>query len=401
MANPEHLSILKQGVKIWNEWRKINHDVIPDLCGICLDGIDLWEANLSYAKLCRTYGHSFYAIRANFSEADLSNVSFHNCRLNGSNFEKANLIDAGLYSCDCLFASFRYADLQKAQLCASNLQSDFYGADLSKTDLRGSHLMLANLQKANITGAFLWASARDSWGIKDIICNYIYFDSHARQRCPKDRDFALGEFEQLYASLPTFEYVFENGMAPIDPLIMDRVVQAVRNKIPEFDIKIDSINARGLAPSIKFTVQREEQKETALQAIQKEYEVKRAQLEGKIEVLQDIVRELINKPSKINNIIAPQAQYLAIDGSILNVQQTGNYYALELQKAIKESPKESFIKISKDKALDIVGGVLEDIAKDGVKEAAKKIAKLGVMLSPIVIDKIPHVFEFFKNILGQ
>ncbi len=24
MANPEHLAILKQGVEVWNEWRKRN-----------------------------------------------------------------------------------------------------------------------------------------------------------------------------------------------------------------------------------------------------------------------------------------------------------------------------------------------------------------------------------------
>ena len=30
MANPEHLKILKQGVKVWNEWRKIHPEIKPD-----------------------------------------------------------------------------------------------------------------------------------------------------------------------------------------------------------------------------------------------------------------------------------------------------------------------------------------------------------------------------------
>jgi hypothetical protein len=30
MANPEHLSILEQGVEQWNEWGKEVHDVPPD-----------------------------------------------------------------------------------------------------------------------------------------------------------------------------------------------------------------------------------------------------------------------------------------------------------------------------------------------------------------------------------
>lgn len=31
MANPEHLAILKQGVSKWNEWRKENPEVEPNL----------------------------------------------------------------------------------------------------------------------------------------------------------------------------------------------------------------------------------------------------------------------------------------------------------------------------------------------------------------------------------
>lgn len=29
MANPEHLAILKQGVKAWNRWRSENPDLSP------------------------------------------------------------------------------------------------------------------------------------------------------------------------------------------------------------------------------------------------------------------------------------------------------------------------------------------------------------------------------------
>lgn len=41
MANPEHLDILKQGVKVWNQWR----DIIPkgrlDLTGANL--VEAWS----------------------------------------------------------------------------------------------------------------------------------------------------------------------------------------------------------------------------------------------------------------------------------------------------------------------------------------------------------------------
>ena len=33
MANPEHLQILEQGVKVWNAWREQNEDISLDLRG--------------------------------------------------------------------------------------------------------------------------------------------------------------------------------------------------------------------------------------------------------------------------------------------------------------------------------------------------------------------------------
>jgi hypothetical protein len=51
MANPEHLAILKQGVDVWNEWRKQEKHVVPDLSDADLKGADLIEASLSHANL--------------------------------------------------------------------------------------------------------------------------------------------------------------------------------------------------------------------------------------------------------------------------------------------------------------------------------------------------------------
>jgi hypothetical protein len=33
MANPEHVEILKQGIKVWNMWRRENESIKPDLTG--------------------------------------------------------------------------------------------------------------------------------------------------------------------------------------------------------------------------------------------------------------------------------------------------------------------------------------------------------------------------------
>ena len=51
MANRQQLGILKQGALPWNEWRKKNPDVKPDLYEAALAGANLHGANLSGANL--------------------------------------------------------------------------------------------------------------------------------------------------------------------------------------------------------------------------------------------------------------------------------------------------------------------------------------------------------------
>jgi len=49
--NKKHLEILRQKVEGWNDWRRENPEVEPDLSGANLEGADLYGANLSEAIL--------------------------------------------------------------------------------------------------------------------------------------------------------------------------------------------------------------------------------------------------------------------------------------------------------------------------------------------------------------
>jgi len=51
MANQEHLAKLKEGVEAWNQWRKENPDLVPDLRRADLGGAQLQGANLYRAQL--------------------------------------------------------------------------------------------------------------------------------------------------------------------------------------------------------------------------------------------------------------------------------------------------------------------------------------------------------------
>jgi len=69
MANPEHLSLLQQGVAIWNEWRIRNPGSLPDLSGTNLSDASLSESNLGGANLSGAK-----LIRANLYGADLKDT---------------------------------------------------------------------------------------------------------------------------------------------------------------------------------------------------------------------------------------------------------------------------------------------------------------------------------------
>jgi len=62
VSDPEHLRILKQGVKAFNGWREKNPDIVFNLVKADLSGVDLSGANLKRVHLSE----------ANLSESDLS-----------------------------------------------------------------------------------------------------------------------------------------------------------------------------------------------------------------------------------------------------------------------------------------------------------------------------------------
>ena len=96
MANPEHLKILEQGVEVWNEWRKENLTLRPDLLRVDLSGKNLRGI---YLNACELMGSFFQGAdltgsalnHSNLSGADLRNVKLVNCNLNRINFTEANL----------------------------------------------------------------------------------------------------------------------------------------------------------------------------------------------------------------------------------------------------------------------------------------------------------------------
>ena len=96
MANPGHLGILEKGVPSWNEWRRQNPAVIPDLRGADLSRLELSYANFSGALLSKAAFWKSDCRFTDFREADLSNASMEDCRIENADFSSANMENADL-----------------------------------------------------------------------------------------------------------------------------------------------------------------------------------------------------------------------------------------------------------------------------------------------------------------
>jgi hypothetical protein len=117
MANPEPVAILKQGVKVWNEWRRESREAIfPFLRKAELARANLQEANLWFADL---------------SEANLRGVNLNGAGLGAADLVGADLARADLSAADLVMADLRMADLSAADLREANLRrANFGGANL-------------------------------------------------------------------------------------------------------------------------------------------------------------------------------------------------------------------------------------------------------------------------------
>ena len=76
--NINYLSILKSGVENWNQWRKENPEITPDLSKAYLQGADLQEANLR---------------EVNFYGAYLQEANLRGVNLKGVNLQEADELD--------------------------------------------------------------------------------------------------------------------------------------------------------------------------------------------------------------------------------------------------------------------------------------------------------------------
>ncbi|MBD2295388.1 pentapeptide repeat-containing protein [Anabaena sphaerica FACHB-251] len=151
MVSEEHLAILLQGVKVWNNWRIKNLQIELDLSGADFSGADLSGADLSGANLS---GADLSG--AILSKANLIGVNFSGTNLSKTNLNRAILIGAILIGANLIGVNLSGANLSGANLIGVNLSgANLSGANLIGVNLSGANLSWVNLSGANFSGANL------------------------------------------------------------------------------------------------------------------------------------------------------------------------------------------------------------------------------------------------------
>jgi uncharacterized protein YjbI with pentapeptide repeats len=199
MANPLHLEILLKGVTAWNEWRKENPQVAPNLSGANLSGLhiegadltgaDLTGANLTKAHLCglRTVGKDLIAISlhkpvviegmditwtylrgANLSEADLTDADLSGAGLDKADFSRAKLDNANFTWASLIETKLISASLRNADFCGAALtKARFENAVLDKASMEGAKLEETDFSAADMTGVNLCQASMVNTIVKD------------------------------------------------------------------------------------------------------------------------------------------------------------------------------------------------------------------------------------------
>jgi uncharacterized protein YjbI with pentapeptide repeats len=138
MANPEHLSILKQGVGAWNQWAD-KHSIVYPHVRADLNGASLERAELRFVHLTEVD-----LISANLKGADLMGAI-----LTLPDFSGANLVGADFSFAVCMGVNMEGANLEGAKFSFTALND----ANLNRANLKGSMLMHTTLNRSDLREA--------------------------------------------------------------------------------------------------------------------------------------------------------------------------------------------------------------------------------------------------------
>jgi uncharacterized protein YjbI with pentapeptide repeats len=243
-----------------------------DLSGAKLSGASLREANLHKANLHKANLH-----KANLSQITLSYATLSYTTLCEANLCEANLCEANLRKANLSYANLSYANLRKANLSYANLRkanlsyailrdatlrdATLRDATLRDADLKTARLINATLNRANITGVTLWETQRANWSIKEVSCEYIYWDKEAKEKT----EYAPDEFERLFGEQPKIHLFYKGGINPLEVATLPALIQHLEDAHPGCKLSLLTIKSDSGGVVVELAVEEDEPSPEQLQ----------------------------------------------------------------------------------------------------------------------------------------
>jgi uncharacterized protein YjbI with pentapeptide repeats len=156
----DHLNVLTGAVAngnaaAWNDWRRDNPDVAPNLRGLDMPGLSLPGADLSDANLFNANLQG-----ARLDAVTLSGASLVYARLDGAQLTRAQILGADLEEASAVGANLAEAVLRRSSLVAANLTGAcLRAADLGRIEGEDARFVAADLRDANLEKADLWMAS--------------------------------------------------------------------------------------------------------------------------------------------------------------------------------------------------------------------------------------------------
>ena len=250
MANKKHLEILQQGVVAWNNWRKNNPRIKPNLSGAVIQGVDFTsdpcfagdvELNLKFADLRKSDFNGSILLGADLQEAHLEEAYLMRTDLSYANISRACLAGANLYKANLRNSDFTFADLRRAHLYGADLsRTNFDCADLENADLRNSTLVETKFTgNTNLNGC--WVYGISVWRIeldKSIQQSDLLITDIHEPKLTVD-NLEVAQFVYLLLNNEKLRNVIDTigqkGVLILGRFIVDRkaVLDAIRDKLRE------------------------------------------------------------------------------------------------------------------------------------------------------------------------
>lgn len=362
----------------------------------------LSSATLSGSSLIGTSLSSSKVDHCDFCDCVAMNANLNRTQCQEANFSRVNGVSTKFFNSNLYKAVFDNADFSSADFSNANLdRASFYSTVLSAASFINSKVRGGVFSRSN-----LWEIQKDSWDISGAVCTHVFIDPDNAERYPVDRDFREGEFERIFAWLPSFRTEFKD-LTPFDPLVISLIVDSINENHPKLKVEVEALSTKGIAPYVSFTVGSMDQLEEARAIAESTIKTMRPILLN--ELRQQLSGSLYELRSDVSKMVKSMSvEKLTVSGNVGQII-TGDSPNVNITNHVTQSAKELDLKRVRQLLEEVdakqVDGQFSEKVKNSIKKELKQVIAGEVRtLSKSVIESIksksPELLAYVTSIFG-